>query len=115
MSRRLDRVNESIRRDLSSLISEEINDPRIQSHLCSVTRVSTSKNLRIAQVYVSVMGNTKDNATVLDGLNAASTFMSRRLSELMSMKYTPKLFFILDNSTEESVQISKLINDIHLP
>ena len=115
MSRRLDRVNESILRDLSSLISEEINDPRIQSHLCSITRVDTSPNLRIAQVYVSIMGNTKDNATCLEGLNAAATFMSRRLAALMSMKYTPKLYFILDESTEKSSQISKLMNDLHLP
>ena len=85
MPRRLDRVNESIRRDLSSLISEEINDPWIRSHLCSITRVDTSKNLRVAQVYVSIMGNTKDNAMVLDSLNTASTFMSQRLGELMSM------------------------------
>ncbi len=115
MSRRLGRVNESIRRDLSSLISEEINDPRIQSHLCSITRVDTSQNLRIAQVYVSVVGNTKDNAMCLEGLNAASTFMSRRLAELMSIKYTPKLYFILDKSTEKSARISKLMNDLHLP
>lgn len=111
MSRRLDRVNELLRTEISQLLARQIKDPRL-SGVISVTRVSASNDLRTARVYISVMGEAETKRTALDGIQSAASFLRRELRGRVAMRHTPFLTFDLDESMEEADQILRLMDTL---
>ena len=111
MPRRLDRVNELLRTEISQLLARQIKDPRL-SGVITVTRVSASNDLRTAQVYISVMGDAETKRTALDGIQSAASFLRRELRGRVTMRHTPFLTFDLDESMDEADQILRLIDSL---
>ena len=110
--RRLDRVGQQIRTELSALIETGLDDPRIG--LVSVTHVHLSKDMRHAKVYVSGLGNDTNRADTLDGLDSANGFLRRQLSlRLPHLQRTPELTFVYDQSVEKGMRIEKLLEHLH--
>ena len=77
MSRRLERVNELLRQELSQLVARELNDPRIPL-LVAITRVEASADLQYARVHVSVMGGDEEKQATITTLQAAAGFLGGR-------------------------------------
>ena len=111
MSRRMGRVNELIREELSVLLLHEIKDPRIVA-LTTVTHVETSSDLEHARVYVSVMGSEEEQTGVLQGLRSAESFLRRSLATRVKMRRVPALTFALDVSMEQGAQMLELIDRV---
>ena len=111
MPRRLDRVNELLRTEISQLLARQIKDPRL-SGVITVTRVSASNDLRTARVYISVMGDAATKRTALDGIQSAASFLRRELRGRVTMRHTPFLTFDLDESMEEADQILRLMDSL---
>jgi ribosome-binding factor A len=111
MSRRMGRVNELIREELSVLLLHEIKDPRIVA-LTTVTHVETSSDLEHARVYVSVMGSEEEQTGVLQGLRSAESFLRRSLATRVKMRRVPALTFALDTSMEQGAQMLELIDRV---
>ena len=111
MSRRMGRVNELIREELSVLLLHEIKDPRIVA-LTTVTHVETSPDLEHARVYVSVMGSEEEQTGVLQGLRSAESFLRRSLATRVKMRRVPALTFALDTSMEQGAQMLELIDRV---
>ena len=111
MPRRLDRVNELLRTEISQLLARQIKDPRL-SGVITVTRVSASNDLRTARVYISVMGDKETKRTALDGIQSAASFLRRELRGRVTMRHTPFLTFDLDESMEEADQILRLMDSL---
>ena len=111
MNRRLARVNNLLREEISQLISGKIKDPRLPA-LVSITQVITSPDLQHAKVYVSVLGGPEDRENAIKSLTSASSFMSRELRHSLATKYTPQLHFFLDDSIEKGSQLLELINSV---
>ena len=111
MPRRLDRVNELLRTEISQLLTRQIKDPRL-SGVITVTRVSASNDLRTARVYISVMGDAEMKRTALDGIQSAASFLRRELRGRVTMRHTPFLTFDLDESMEEADQILRLMDSL---
>ena len=111
MSRRIDRVNELLRHEISRLLARQIKDPRLGG-VISITRVSTSNDLRAAEVFLSVMGDQATKLTALDGIRSASTFLRRELRQRLTMRYTPFLTFSLDETFEETEHILGIMDSI---
>ncbi|HEY49315.1 MAG TPA: 30S ribosome-binding factor RbfA [Dehalococcoidia bacterium] len=110
-TRRIARVNDLIRKEISELLLREIRDPRLGG-LLSVTEVSTSPDLRHARVFISVMGSEEEKGRVVDGLAAASGFLRRSLGDRLTLRYTPELIFELDESIERGSRLLELIEDV---
>ena len=72
MSRRIDRINEQLRDELSTVLARQIKDPRLDG-VISITRVESSSDLRSARVYISVLGNQEQQKEALDGLQSAAS------------------------------------------
>ena len=106
---RMRRVNEAVREVVSAHIVEDLKDPRIG--FVTVTGVETSVDLRSARVFVSVLGEPEDRDAALAGLASASGFLQQRLGEELSMKRTPTLSFVHDDSIDTGMRISKLLAD----
>ena len=111
MPRRIDRVNELLRSEISHLLAREIKDPRVAG-VISVTEVIASSDLRSARVYVSVMGRAADRNLALEGIRSAAAFLRRELRDRVNLKHTPHLTFQLDDSIEEGDRVLRLMDGL---
>lgn len=111
MPRRIDRVNELLRHEISRLLSLQVNDPRLTG-VISITRVTTSRDLREAHVFLSVMGDSAAKQKVLEGIRSAAAYLRRELRPRLTLRYTPFLRFDLDESMEEVEHILGIMDKI---
>ena len=111
MPRRIDRVNELLRGEISQLIARGIKDPRVAG-VISVTEVIASNDLRSARVYVSVMGDPANRQQTLDGIRSAASFLRRELRERVNLRHTPHMTFELDDSIEEGDRVLRLMDGL---
>lgn len=109
MSERIRRVNEAVRAVVSAGL-HDLKDPRIG--FVTITGVETTRDLRQATIFVSVLGNEKKRLASLRGLEAAHGVLQSRLSRELRMKRTPQLSFEYDPSVERGVQMSRLIDEL---
>jgi ribosome-binding factor A len=108
-SYRIGRINDDIRRELASLIST-LKDPRVHG-LISITRVDTTADLRYCKVYVSALDKS-DMKEVIKGLKSAAGYMRRELGHRMSLRYTPELQFIADDSIDRGSKLIKMMDEL---
>jgi ribosome-binding factor A len=111
MTRRAERVSSIIQQELSYLLREQVNDPRLTS-LISITKVSTSPDLRLTKVFISTLGNKVDKNEILQGFAAASGFLRKQLANRLKLKHTPELSFHLDDSIERGAEVLRLIEQV---
>ncbi len=111
MSRRVDRVNGLLRQEISQLLSRQIKDPRLNA-LVTITQVETSNDLRTARVFLSVLGDRKTRESALEGIQSAATFLRRELRDRLTLRYTPFLTFVLDDSLENADHLLRLMDRI---
>lgn len=109
MARRIDRVNELLRQEISQLLAREIKDPRLNG-IISITGVSAAGDLRSARVYISVMGQEQAKREALDGIRSAAAFLRRELRDRITLRHTPHLTFHLDDSIEEGDRVLRLMD-----
>ena len=110
MFNRINRISEEMKKEISSIIQNELKDPRLPK-MVSVITVDVAKDLRHAKVFVSVLGNDEEKKGTIDALKSAAGFIRREVSHRMQVRYTPEIHFELDNSIERGAYITKLIND----
>lgn len=112
MSRRLQRVGDLIRSELSTLFLNSLRDPRVK--LASVSRVEVSSDLRWAKVRVSVLGSEQDRELCILALEGARGFLRSRLAASLHLRAVPELRFELDRGAEYSEKITRLLEDSEL-
>ena len=96
--KRLDRVNQLIKEEISTLLQRELKDPRLG--FVTVTGVETSKDLRAAKVFVSVLGDAERWKASLAALGSARGFIRNWLRQHLDLRVTPDLDFRPDRSME---------------
>lgn len=111
MSRRTDRVNELLRKEISWIIAKDMKDPRI-SRLVTITRAAVTPDLRQAEIYVSIMGTDQEKHSTIKTLRAASGFLHRELKPRLALKYVPYLAFRLDESIEQGMRMQEIMDSV---
>ena len=106
------RINEEVHRELSNIIRSEIKDPRI-SPLTSVVSVSVAPDLKTCKAFISVLGNDEEKEETMKGLNSAVGYIRRELAHSINLRNTPEITFILDDSIEYGVNMSKKIDELN--
>lgn len=106
------RINTEVQKELSILISREIKDPRINP-MTSVVAVEVAPDLKTAKVFISVMGDNDSKVSTLRGLKSAASFMRGQLARTLNLRNTPELTFVIDNSIEYGIHMSKLIDEVN--
>lgn len=102
------RIAELLQRELATLISRELNDPRLG--MPTVTAVDLSRDLSNAKVFVTALGTDDAVADTLKALNCAAGFLRRCLGKRLDMRSTPKLHFQIDTSVKRGAELSNLID-----
>jgi len=107
---RTNRIAGEMQKEISDIIRNSIKDPRLPEFI-SVTAVRVTKDLRYARVYVSVFGSEKEKNDAMAALKNASGFVRREIGQRVQLRYTPEITFLLDDSIEQGLHISKLIDE----
>jgi ribosome-binding factor A len=105
------RINGEVQKELSSIIRNEVKDPRI-AEMTSVVSVEVAPDLKTCKAYISVLGDEKSAADTIAGLRSAEGYIRRQLARNVNLRNTPEIRFILDQSIAYGVSMSKLIDDV---
>ena len=105
------RINMEVQRELSEIIRLEIKDPRIHP-MTTVVAVSVTPDLKFCKAYISVLGDKKAQEDTIKGLQSAEGYIRRELARTVNMRNTPQITFIVDQSIEYGVNISKKIDEV---
>lgn len=111
MTNRMERVNSSIKRELSNIISRELTNTNITG-LITVNKVDTAPDFSNSKVYVSMI-TVKNKKEAMLALKKASGFMRTRLAHILQFRKMPSLIFIYDESVEYGSRINEIIHDLH--
>ena len=106
--------NKRINGEVMKVISEAIRyskDPRI-SPMTSVMDVEVAPDLKTCKVWVTVMGDDEDRMRTAEGLKSASGYIRSTLAKELNMRYTPELRFIMEDSIEYAINMSKMIDEV---
>ena len=110
MTRRVERVNHTIQKELGVLI-EGLSDPRL-SPVISVTAVEVNRDLSVAKVYVSVLGSDIERSNVIDALRSAASRLRMEVSKRIVIRTMPKLSFFSDDTLQTGADIDQLIDRV---
>ncbi len=111
MKHRLLRVNELLKRELSSLLVRELS---FENLLVTVNQVDVTPDLKSAHVFISVLGS-KGRKEVLPKLEASRASLQADLSKHVVLKFTPHLVFHLDDSIERGDRVLEILQEIEPP
>ena len=105
------RINGEVLKELSNIIRSEIKDPRINP-MSSVVAVEVAPDLKTCKAYISVLGDEKSQKDTITGLKSAEGYIRRQLARTVNLRNTPEIRFILDQSIEYGINMSKLIDEV---
>ena len=108
-----ERINAELKKQLSIILREGVNDPRVAGKMICVTDTQVDRDLTLAQVYISILGANGNEKEVIDGLHSAEGYIKSRLKNLIKLRNMPSLRFKLDTSLDYGMKISRIIDDIH--
>ena len=107
---RADRVSGLIQEVLSELLKKDIHDPRLAT--ATITGVKMSRDLKLARIYFSTYGDSKNSEAVVQGFESARGFIKRSLAPRLGLRYMPDLKFFYDDSFEYGSHIDQLLKKI---
>ena len=106
------RINGEVQKELGNIIRGEIKDPRI-SPLTSVVAVEVAPDLKHCKAYISVLGDEEAQKNTVKGLKSAEGFIRTKLARAINLRNTPEITFVLDQSIEYGVNMSRLIDEVN--
>lgn len=106
------RINMEVQRELSEIVRMEIKDPRVSAAMTSIVAVEVTPDLKYCKAYISVLGNDDVARNALAGLKSAVGYIRRELARRINLRNTPEISFVLDQSIEYGVNMSKLIDEV---
>jgi ribosome-binding factor A len=112
--RRVARVAELIRREISQMLMTGIKDDRVGTGMVSVTDVRVSGDLQHAKIFVSIYGTEAARAETMAGLNAATGYVRGELGRRVRLRRTPEVIFVEDRSLERGTQVLALLNQLQV-
>ena len=113
MTTRMERVEETLRRAIADiLLVGGLRDPRLQGVNFGVTGVKVDADLTLARVFIDVLSQGTDEATVLAGLGAAAAAVRHELRGTVQMRRLPQLRFERDPSIQSGLQVERILAEI---
>ncbi|WP_404785967.1 30S ribosome-binding factor RbfA [Altericista sp. CCNU0014] len=110
--RRVSRVSELIKREISLMLLHGIKDERVGSGMVSVTDVDVSGDLQHAKVFVSIYGTDEARAATMEGLHSAAGYIRGQLGHRVNLRRTPEISFAEDRSLERGMRVITLIEQL---
>ncbi|MCC5658751.1 30S ribosome-binding factor RbfA [Nostoc sp. XA010] len=112
-NRRVSRVAELIKREVSQMLLNGIKDDRVGTGMVSVTDVDVSGDLQHAKIYVSIYGTDEAKAETMAGLKSATGYVRSELGARVRLRRTPEVLFLEDRSIERGNKVLALLNQLN--
>ena len=106
-AQRIAKIDHEIQRIVGTLISQELQDPRLA--FVTVTRAEVSDDLRRCKIFVGIIGDRHQARQSLDALQHAAGFLRGELGRKIDLRYTPELLFVEDRSAERAIELAKVL------
>lgn len=106
------RINGEVQRELSDIIRTELKDPRVHPVATTVVAVEVTPDLKYCKAYISVLGGEEAGKATIQCLKSAVGFIRSQLAKRINLRNTPEITFILDQSIEYGVNMSRLIDEV---
>ena len=113
MKQRAQRVSEELRKIISQILLEELNDPRLG--FITITRIEVTDDLRYARVFYSVLGDEGQKASTAEALGEHLSRIRRMAVESINMKFAMEIKFEVDPSIDHSFRIDSILKQIKKP
>ena len=111
-SKRTARISQEVKREVSKILSDDLSDPRLSTEaMVSITDVEVTNDLSYADVYVSVLGDSKNKEDAMLALNQAKGYIKILIGERMRLRSMPEFRFKFDDSIERGAYMNKLIEE----
>jgi ribosome-binding factor A len=107
---RADRVAQALKKEISSIIHDELKDPRLG--FITITDIELTQDLRYAKVFFSVLGKEQDYKKTKEALDSALGFIRRLIAQRIRLRFTPEISFKEDRSSEYSIRIQEVLEEI---
>lgn len=115
MGYRTERINETIKERLSSLIKRDLKDPRLDDAVISIIRTQTTPDIKYCKVFVSVYGKEDiDKKEIIGVLERAKGFLRKQISKSLPTKNAPELIFVLDESMDYALHIDEVLKGLDI-
>jgi ribosome-binding factor A len=112
--RRISRVAELIKREVSQMLLYGIKDDRVGAGMVSVTDVEVSGDLQHAKIFVSIYGTDEARAETMAGLRSATGYIRSELGHRVRLRRTPEVIIVEDRSLERGTRVLSLLNQLNL-
>ncbi|MCY7367490.1 MAG: 30S ribosome-binding factor RbfA [Chamaesiphon sp.] len=113
-NRRVARVAELIKREVSQMILFDIKDDRVGAGMVSVTAVDVAGDLQHTKVFVSIYGSDEVRAETMEGLKAVTGYVRSEIGKRVQLRRTPTVIFVEDTSFDRATSVLSLINQLSL-
>lgn len=107
---RVDKIAHAIKKEISTIIHNELNDPRLG--FVTITAVEMSLDLRVAKVSFSVLGQEEEYKKTKEALDSSLGFIRRLIAQRIKLRFAPEFIFKADKSIEYSVRVEEILNEI---
>jgi len=111
VTRKIERVNSALKKDIGELITSWLADPRI-SRLTTVTRVHTTRDLGKATVYVAILGDEFERSETLAALDSSRLALRHVLRERMRIRHIPEIVFKYDDTIDETADVLAILDEM---
>jgi len=111
--KRADRVSDLLKEEISQMLLKEVKDPHIG--FMTITGVDVSRDLQVAKVFYTILGDEKQASESAQALNRVSPFIKRQLGKRLRMRYIPDIIFRYDHSLEYGARIDTILNQLNDP
>lgn len=108
---RPDRVADQIRSELSNLLTRDVKDPGIG--FLTITRVQVTRDLQLARVYYTLLGDATARSRTAKALDRATPFLRRRIAERLRLRRAAEIVFLYDKSVEYQDRVEQILQEIH--
>ena len=109
--RRSERVAKAIQHEVATFLAEDAKDPRLVGFV-TVTSVDVTRDLRRANIFVSVMGTDAQRQATIDGLASIAPHVRSRIARAVQLRVAPEIAFKLDDSVQRAARIDALLNQV---
>lgn len=110
-TRRTVRLNSLLKEVISEVIRKDVGHPKV-STLVTVTSVDITKDLSLAKVYISVIGNEKEKEETIKALESAAGYIAVLASKKVVLRHFPSLIFKLDEGVDKHIRIDTILKEL---
>jgi ribosome-binding factor A len=111
LSHRVERIQEQVREEVSQILATEVRDPGVG--LVTVTRAKVTADLSLARIYWTILGDAAERKKTAKALERAAPYVRHLLSERLTLRRSPEVKFIFDESVAAQDRIEQIIQEIH--